>query len=65
MRKVLYVSVAAAAVASLALGSYALAGGGSKKVKAGPLSSYQEVPALSTPGTGSFTATISMKGFAR
>jgi hypothetical protein len=60
MKKVLYVSLAAAAVAALALGSFALAnGGGKKNIKAGPLISYQEVPALSTPGKGSFKATIS------
>ena len=41
----------------LGLGSYALAGEGSKKVK-GDLSGYEEVPALSTPGSGEFRASI-------
>jgi hypothetical protein len=41
----------------LGLGSYALAGGGSKKVN-GDLTGYEEVPALSTPGSGEFRARI-------
>lgn len=44
-------------IGALGLGSYALAGEGSKKVK-GDLDGYEEVPALSTPGSGEFRAQI-------
>lgn len=58
MRKVLYVSIAAAAVAALAVGSFALAGSGTNHFK-GDLSGYNEtLVALSTTGTGSFEAKI-------
>ena len=58
MRKVLYVSIAAAAIAALAIGSLAIAGGGKKKVSGDPMIGYQEVPAVSSAGSGSFHATI-------
>ena len=58
MRKVLYVSIAAAAVAALAVGSIAIAGAGKKNVSGDPMIGYQEVPAVSSGGTGSFHATI-------
>jgi hypothetical protein len=44
-------------IGALGLGSYAIAGEGSKKVK-GDLSGYEEVPALSTLGSGEFRARI-------
>jgi hypothetical protein len=44
-------------VGALGLGSYALAGEGSKKAQ-GDLTGYEEVPALSTPGSGEFRARI-------
>jgi hypothetical protein len=44
-------------IGALGLGSYALAGEGTKKVT-GDLSGYEEVPALSTPGSGEFRARI-------
>lgn len=59
MRKVLFVSIAAAAVAALAIGSLAIAGAGKKKVSGDPMIGYQEVPAVSTQASGSFHATIS------
>jgi len=45
------------AIGALGLGSYAIAGEGAKKAK-GDLSGYEEVPALSTPGSGEFRASI-------
>jgi CHRD domain-containing protein len=57
MGKVLYVSIAAAAVAALAVGSLAIAGSGTKNAS-GDLIGYQEVPAVSSAGTGSFHAKV-------
>ena len=42
----------------LALGSYALAGEGSKQARAGKLVGYQEVPSVSTRASGSFEARL-------
>jgi len=60
MRKTLYGSLVAVAIAGTAIGSLAIAsGGGDRRVEAGPLSGYNEIPlTLSTPGTGGFRATI-------
>ncbi len=44
-------------IAALGAGSYAVAGEGSKKVK-GDLTGYEEVPSLSTLGSGEFRARI-------
>jgi hypothetical protein len=43
---------------ALGVGSYALADGGKKNLKADDLTGYQENPDISTTGTGSFKATI-------
>jgi CHRD domain len=52
-----------AVVALLGVGSYAIAGGGSKQFRGIPLTGYEETPAtLSTPGTGSFEAKLSNDG---
>jgi hypothetical protein len=61
MKKALYGSLGAAAVAALVVGSLAGAGAGEKNVKADPLSGYLEgaTPGpISTLGNGSFEATI-------
>jgi len=58
MRRVLYLSLAAAAVAALTIGSLAVAGGGKKNVKAEPLSGYLEAPPISSAASGTFEATI-------
>jgi hypothetical protein len=47
----------------LGLGSYAIAGGGSKNFTGSPLSGYEETPStLSTPAVGSFEARLSKDG---
>jgi CHRD domain len=61
MRKVLYLTLALAAVAALAAGSLALAGAGKKNVEADALSGYMEGSPggpISTTGHGTFEATI-------
>jgi hypothetical protein len=45
-------------VALLGVGSYAIAGGGTKKFEAQPLNGYEENPDVSSLGTGSFEATL-------
>jgi hypothetical protein len=47
-----------ALILALGIGSYAVAGGGKKNLKADDLIGYQENPDISTTGTGSFEATI-------
>jgi hypothetical protein len=49
-------------IALLGVGSYAVAGGGSKSFKGNPLNGYEENPDLSTVGTGSFEARLSKDG---
>jgi hypothetical protein len=49
------------AIGLLGLGSYAIAGGGTKNF-AGTLDGYAEVPSVSTTGTGSFEARLSEDG---
>lgn len=56
-----YILLALVVLLPLAVGSYAIAGGGKKKVKA-DLASYNEVPAVSQPGLGSFKAKIDDDG---
>ena len=46
----------------LGLGSYALAGGGSKHFNGDPMVGYQENPDISTAGVGSFDARLSKDG---
>jgi hypothetical protein len=46
----------------LGLGSYALAGGGSKHFNGDPMIGYQENPDVSTVATGSFNAELSKDG---
>jgi hypothetical protein len=52
----------AAVIALLGVGSYAVAGGGSKNFSGSPMTGYEENPDLSTTGTGSFTARLSNDG---
>jgi hypothetical protein len=49
-------------IAMLGVGSYAIAGGGSKNFKGSPLNSWEENPDNSTPATGSFKARLSNDG---
>jgi hypothetical protein len=61
MKKLVYGSLVAAALAALIVGSIAVAGGGKSNVRADPLSGYFEgAPPgpLSTTGNGTFEATI-------
>jgi hypothetical protein len=54
----LYAALVGALLLALGVGSYALADGGKKNLKADELTGYQENPDISTTGTGSFKATI-------
>jgi hypothetical protein len=54
----LYAALVGALLLALGVGSYALADGGKKNLKADDLTGYQENPDISTTGTGSFKATI-------
>ena len=54
--------VLAAVIGLLGLGSYAIAGGGTKNFKGSPLNGYAEVPSVSSVGTGSFEAQLSRDG---
>jgi hypothetical protein len=54
----LHIVLVGALLLALGIGSYAVAGGGKKNIKADDLSGYQENPDISSTGTGSFTATI-------
>jgi hypothetical protein len=54
----LYAALLVALLLALGVGSYAIAGGGKKNLKADELTGYQENPDISTTGTGSFKATI-------
>jgi hypothetical protein len=54
----LHIVLVGALLVALGVGSYAVAGGGKKNIKADELSGYQENPDISSTGTGSFTATI-------
>lgn len=54
--------VLAVVIALLGVGSYAIAGGGSKNFKGNPLNGYEENPDISTVGTGSFRAQLSEDG---
>ena len=54
--------VVAVVIGVLGVGSYAIAGGGSKSFKGSPLNGYEENPDISTVGTGSFEARLSRDG---
>jgi hypothetical protein len=63
MRKLaLKTLVLAVVIGLLGVGSYAIAGGGSKNFKGSPLNGYEENPDISTLGTGSFEARLSQNG---
>jgi len=49
-------------IALLGVGSYAIAGSGSKNFSGDPLNGYEENPDISTTGTGSFEARLSDDG---
>jgi CHRD domain len=61
-RVALRVITVAGVIALLGLGSYAIAGSGSKNFKGDPLNGYEENPDISTVATGSFTARLSEDG---
>lgn len=52
----------AGVIALLGVGSYAVAGGGSKSFRALPMSGYEENPDASTVASGSFEARLSQDG---
>jgi hypothetical protein len=54
--------VLAAVVAVLGIGSFAVAGGGTKSFRGTPLNGYEENPDVSTVATGSFEARLSKDG---
>ena len=52
----------AAVIALLGVGSYAVAGGGSKNFSGSPMNGYEENPDVSSVASGSFTARLSDDG---
>lgn len=54
--------VLAAVIALLGVGSYAIAGDGTKNFSGTPMSGYEENPDVSTVATGSFEARLSQDG---
>jgi len=52
----------AGVIALLGVGSYAVAGGGTKNFKGSPLNGYEENPDVSTTASGSFEARLSHDG---
>jgi hypothetical protein len=54
--------VLTAVIAVLGIGSYAIAGGGTRNFDASPLNGYEENPDISTVATGSFDARLSKDG---
>ena len=61
-RLALRVVAVAAVIALLGVGSYAVAGGGSKNFSGSPLNGYEENPDISTVASGSFQARMSDDG---
>jgi CHRD domain len=61
-RLALRVVAVAAVIALLGVGSYAVAGGGSKNFRGSPMNGYEENPDVSTVATGSFDARLSDDG---
>jgi CHRD domain len=54
----LHIVLVGALLLALAIGSYGMAGGGKKNLKADDLTGYQENPDISSTGTGTFEITI-------
>ena len=52
----------AAVIALLGVGSYAIAGGGTKNFSGSPMTGYEENPDVSTVASGSFEARLSDDG---
>ncbi len=63
-RLALRVVALAGVIALLGVGSYAVAGGGSKNFSGSPMTGYEENPDISTAGSGSFNARLSNDGTA-
>jgi hypothetical protein len=61
-RIALRVTAVTVLIALLGVGSYAIAGSGSKNFNGDPLNGYEENPDISTVATGSFTARLSDDG---
>lgn len=61
-RIALRATAVAAVIALLGIGSYAVAGGGSKNFRGDPLIGYEENPDVSTVATGSFEARLANDG---
>ena len=61
-RLALRVTALVGAIALLGIGSYAVAGDGSKNFEGSPMSGYEENPDVSTVATGSFEARLSQDG---
>ena len=61
-RLVLRVVAVAGVIALLGVGSYAVAGSGTKNFSGNPMNGYEENPDVSTVATGSFTARLSDDG---
>ena len=61
-RLALRVVAVAGVIALLGVGSYAVAGSGSKNFSGNPLSGYEENPDISSVATGSFTARLADDG---
>ena len=61
-RLALRVVAVAGVIALLGVGSYAVAGSGSKNFSGNPMNGYEENPDVSTVATGSFTARLSDDG---
>jgi hypothetical protein len=63
-RIALRATAVAAVIALLGVGSFAIAGGGSKNFRTGDLNGYEENPDISTVATGDFSARLSDDGTA-
>ena len=61
-RLALRVVAVAGVIALLGVGSYAIAGGGTKNFKGSPMNGYEENVDVSTAASGSFTARLSEDG---
>ena len=61
-RLVLRIIAVAGVIALLGVGSYAIAGGGSKNFRGIPLNGYEENPDISTLASGSFEGRLSQDG---
>jgi len=61
-RLALRVIAVAGVIALLGVGSYAIAGGGSKNFRGSPMNGYEENPDVSSVASGSFSARLSEDG---